>query len=250
MKVLFSMFKKLDKIIAEKQNHERWHTVWLRYRLPITVLLGWAIALVGLYGYLSHQLITPLAFSITVLTFITTSAWGPFLCILAYIIRPLLFFPATILTILSGVFFGFWGGSSIATVGALISAGVAYGIGHAYGPIPKGLSITAVKPWRQFLAHHPFEATLAMHLTFLPFDAVNYFSGLNRIGLMPFLGGVLFGIMPGVISFVSIGASVDVATLLHDGISINIVNPTLVWTSGTIFAISLVVAHTIRHFRA
>jgi uncharacterized membrane protein YdjX (TVP38/TMEM64 family) len=242
------MFKKLDSIITEKTNRERRGLVsYIKvYRFHTAVLAIWVSLIVGLYYYLSEQMITPLAFGVAIFVFITTSGWGPILFMMAYILRTILFFPTTIFTILAGLFFGFWGGFTLTFIGSIVSASVAYWIGRIYNRTLYKPSTSPLTKWRGFLVHNPFVATLVMHLTFLPFDAVNYFSGVMRIRFISFIIGVSLGILPGVISFVSIGASVNLEAVLRDGISVDIIDSKLIILSIFVFIFSLTIARLIK----
>ncbi len=54
-----------------------------------------------------------------------------------------------------------------------------------------------------------FETVLIMRLLFLPYDLVNYASGILRLRWLPFLLATALGSLPGTVSFVLLGASID-----------------------------------------
>ena len=61
------------------------------------------------------------------------SRWGILIFIVAYLIRPLIFFSATVLTILAGAIFGPVLGVLLTILSANAGAMIAYGIGRKFG---------------------------------------------------------------------------------------------------------------------
>lgn len=164
--------------------------------------------------------------------------------LLLFTIRPIFLIPATILTLLSGVFFNVSGGLPTALTGAVISATVGYWIGRAF-PLASGrVSSSQIKTWDNSLQKNPFNTSLIMHLTMLPFDAVNYFCGMLKIKFGPFLLGVAVGAIPGAINVVLIGASIDIEQVLAGTINLSVVNGWYILGAIVIFLAS----HAIRRY--
>ena len=54
-----------------------------------------------------------------------------------------------------------------------------------------------------------FEAVLITRFFFPPFDPVNYLAGFLSVGWKPFILATVLGSLPGTLSFVLLGASID-----------------------------------------
>jgi len=209
---------------------------------PKIFALGlWAVALYTIYNFkMTHNLsFTDIAVSL--FTFISGTAWGPLIYILAYAIRPLTFFPGTALTILSGIFFGIYEGIIYTIIGASLSATVAYFVGRFFSQNLNGIK-KLLGNWIAFLHERPFMAILTMRLTFFPFDLVAYGAGLFKIPYIPFLLGTITGTLLGITTFVSIGASLSVEEFIKNGITAEAIDSKFILLSAVIFALSLIVS--------
>jgi pyruvate/2-oxoglutarate dehydrogenase complex dihydrolipoamide dehydrogenase (E3) component/uncharacterized membrane protein YdjX (TVP38/TMEM64 family) len=182
--------------------------------------------------------------SLTIFNFITSTMWGPLLYIMIYTLRPLIFFPASALTILSGIFFGLWG-FVYTIIGANLSAMVAHSIGRFFSISPNKLP-TLMRNISGPLRTHPFMTILTMHLTFMPFDAVNYSAGIFRAPFLKHAAATLVGTILGTFTFVSIGASLDVEEYMKNGITADIIDGTFLVLSFAIFIVSLGIAQVLK----
>lgn len=174
--------------------------------------------------------------------------WGVFAYILVYLARPIVLFPASVLTIVGGILFGPVLGVLVVVVAANASAMIAYGVGRLLGrtpgrPEPAAATgeATLVRRWSSRMRDNSFETVLVMRLLFLPYDLVNYLSGVLRLRWMPFLLATALGSLPGTVSFVLLGASLD---RVDDGLG-GIDAPTLV-ASIVVFLVSLLIARLLR----
>ena len=212
---------------------------------PKIFALGiWSIALYTLYHF---KMVNDLSFTeiaVSLFSFISGTAWGPLIYILAYAIRPLTFFPGTLLTILSGVFFGIYEGIIYTIIGASLSATVAYFVGRFFSQSLNGIK-KLLGGWIDFLHERPFMAILTMRLTFFPFDLVAYGAGLFKIPYTPFLLGTITGTLLGITTFVSIGASLSVEEFILNGITAEAIDGKFILLSAIIFLLSLVVSRVI-----
>lgn len=142
-------------------------------------------------------------------------AVGAFLTV--SVLRPFVFFPATLLTVAAGLLFGPFFGVLVAATGANASAMVGHTIGSAFvGDVERDGRITA---WRARMTANGFESVLLMRLVFLPYDLVNYASGYLGVRRSQFLTATAIGSLPGTVSFVLLGASVG--SLTGESLSIN-----------------------------
>lgn len=214
---------------------------------PKVFALGiWAIALYTIYHF---KMVNNLSFTdiaVNLFSFISGTAWGPIVYILAYAIRPLTFFPGTILTILSGIFFGIYEGIIYTIIGASVSATVAYFVGRFFSQNLNGVK-KLLGHWINFLHERPFMAILTMRLTFFPFDLVAYGAGLLKIPYTPFLLGTITGTLLGITTFVSIGASLSVEEFIKNGITAEAIDGKFILLSAVIFALSLIVSKVVNN---
>src|SRR5688572_17290096 len=114
--------------------------------------------------------------------------YAPVAYIVIYTLRPLIFFPAMWLTILSGSLFGFWGGVIYTIIGENLSASLAYVLGRFFasddgeGENPLGM----LARWRALLDEQAFTSVLILRVIYAPFDVVNYGCGLLAVPWAPY----------------------------------------------------------------
>lgn len=224
-----------------------------RHGAKLVAAAFWLL-LIGSYGwyYRANGLTTETALSQIVM--LLSSPWGPLLYVLLYMLRPLLFFSATVLTVLSGAIFG--AGSllnlSLAILYTIIasnaSATVAYVVGRFFGQGLIQESATGnngfIQRYTERMRQNSFETVLVMRFLFLPYDLVNYLAGILRIDWGAFILATILGSIPGTIAFVAFGASIDIKELAMG--KTPAFNPWVLAFGGVIFVISLVIS---RHFK-
>lgn len=219
--------------------------VWLQRGAVATV---WIAAIVAWQVYQSS---TDLSTTETAQQFIDTVGgawWGVFAYVLVYLARPIVLFPASVLTVVGGILFGPVVGVAVVVVAANASAMIAYGVGRLLGRAP-GVPDTTPTPdeaslarrWSDRMRDNSFETVLIMRLLFLPYDLVNYLSGVLRLRWLPFLLATALGSLPGTVSFVLLGASLD---RVDEGLG-GVDAATLV-ASIVIFAGSVLIARVLR----
>lgn len=146
--------------------------------------------------------------------------WGPILYIIVYAIRPIIFFPATLLTTVSGALFGPIGGIIYTIIGENLSANFAFILGRYFGrhfvaEHERGW----VKKIDQKIQKNGFMTVLFMRLLYFPFDLTNYGCGLTSVRHRDYALATFVGILPGLITFVLLGASfTDPKNLIISGI--------------------------------
>lgn len=197
---------------------------WGKHGQKLIAAAFW-ILLVGGYTwyYQANNLTTETA--LLQLVDLFSSAWGPLLYIVLYALRPLIFFPATLLTLASGSIFGAGSLFNLAlavlytAIGANASAMIAYLVGRFFG---QGLlqeqasadgATSLIQRYTERMRQNSFETVLIMRFIFLPYDLVNYLAGILRIDWKAFLLATVLGSIPGTIAFVSFGASIDIKEL-------------------------------------
>jgi uncharacterized membrane protein YdjX (TVP38/TMEM64 family) len=167
--------------------------------------------------------------------------WAAIAYIALSVVRPLLLFPATLLTVAAGMMFGPVTAIVVAVIGANLSALVGHTVGRIIGPRSVGDNQSTINTWSERLRANSFETVLLMRLIFLPYDAVNYGCGWLAIQRRPFLIATALGSLPGTIGFVLAGRSI---TDLRAGVGA--IRPvTLIW-SIAIIVTSLIVARVLK----
>ncbi len=138
------------------------------------------------------------------------SILGPLAYILIYIIRPLILFPATLLTALSGALFGPVWGIFYTIIGENLSANVSYLIGRYFG---KNVMDSLVRKNRvipyldQGIYKNQFLSILILRLIYMPFDMVGFMAGFRHLRQLDYALGTFLGIIPGLVTFVLLGSS-------------------------------------------
>ncbi|MCP5042823.1 MAG: TVP38/TMEM64 family protein [bacterium] len=128
--------------------------------------------------------------------------------IVLYTVRPLILFPATLLTIASGLVFGPWLGILFTIIGENASANFAFRIARWLGRSWVDEREQGVfKIWDEKIRENAITSVVLMRLVYLPFDAVNYGCGLTSMRQRDFFIGTLLGIMPSLVSFVLLGGA-------------------------------------------
>ena len=162
-----------------------------------------------------------------------------------YAIRPLILFPATIMTALSGALFGFWWGVLYTIIGENLSANFAYSIGRFFGNSLK-LGNSLISRWAKALRKKPFESVLFMRLFYIPFDLTNYGSGILKIKWSAYFTATLIGIMPGLTTFVALGAAIDLEMFRKEGITFDALDPKYLTLSVVVFVSSIILSRYLK----
>ncbi|MCA9360487.1 FAD-dependent oxidoreductase, partial [Candidatus Kaiserbacteria bacterium] len=211
------------------------------------IILGaiWAIGLWQFYAYQQAHDMTVTETALMVFDFVSMTIWGPLIYILAYAIRPLTFFPGTLLTILSGVFFGFWTGTFLTIIAANISSSIAYVVGRYFGG-RLALEDSVIGKWVTVLREGPFISVLTTRLIFLPFDGVSYAAGILKLPFVSFLLATFVGTLLGIATFVSIGASLNIDVFRENGFSTDVIDDKFILISVVIFVASVGVSKLLK----
>lgn len=181
-----------------------------RHFVAITALLFWVIFIIAFYSYkISHDLsyfdlVKRLYF------YVAQNPVGPLIYILVYTLRPLLFFPSALLTLISGILYGFSGGIIFTIIGENASAGTGYLIGRLLGKKQADSDEKSImNDWQKNLKEHDFMAILIMRLIYMPFDLTNFICGWLHINWLRYTIATFLGIIPSVIIWVSISDSIE-----------------------------------------
>jgi uncharacterized membrane protein YdjX (TVP38/TMEM64 family) len=207
-----------------------------KHAQKIGALLFWALLIAAYQWYANINDLSPFDAIQNLLTFMQNGIWGVLIYILLYAIRPLLLFPATVLSVASGFVFGPFLGVGYTIIASNISSTIAFFVGHYFG---EGLlkddgSEGIVQRYARRMRENSFETVMIMRFIFLPYDAVSYLAGFLRIHYWAFILATALGSIPGTIAFVGFGASIET----FDG-ALPKLNPITLGFSVAIFIVSI-----------
>ncbi len=216
---------------------------WIQRAFVVTLWIG---AFVAFRSYRSANDLSTLGAGQEFIDAVEMAWWGVLAFGLAYLIRPIVLFPASVITVMGGLLFGPVAGVAVVVLFSNLSALLAYSIGRTLGGAPgaedgNNEAATLAKRWTNRLRTNSFESVFIMRLLFLPYDLVNYLSGALRIKWLPFIAATALGSLPGTISFVLLGASLERIDEGFGGI-----NPWSLVASVAIFMVSLGIARVVR----
>ncbi|WP_035186515.1 TVP38/TMEM64 family protein [Alteribacter aurantiacus] len=173
----------------------------------VLIYVGIALLLVGLYVVNQEVLnVSPEWLREWILSF----GWfAPVVYIIAYTFRPLILFPASVLSITGGLAFGPLFGTLYTLIGASGSAAVAFLVARKLGKNIAG------KEWKgkgeviqTQLEKRGFFYVLVLRLIPLfNFDLISYAAGVSKVRFSPFLFATIIGMTPGIFAFTFLGSS-------------------------------------------
>jgi uncharacterized membrane protein YdjX (TVP38/TMEM64 family) len=207
----------------------KWHS-WL-------ILGFWGLLLVAFWVYLSWSQQTPDQVLSLWLSSLAKHPYSAVFLFLVYLLRPLLLFPITILTVFAGFLYGPLLGTFYALLATLASSSLAYFMGRFFGRENKTQS-----SWMTSLRERSFETVLTSRLLFLPGDIVNYTCGFLRISFVAFIVATALGGLPGLLVGTLAGASIE-GQFDFRGIK---VNPWYIGASVGLLAVSLLGSYVLR----
>jgi len=137
--------------------------------------------------------------------------WAPVLFIALFAIRPLIFFPATILSLSAGALFGPITAVFILIIAENLSSLISYTVGKYFGKsILDSLDRNNrfIHSFEKYFHQNGFISVLMLRLLYAPFDLVGYFSGASNIAYRDFALATFIGILPGLITAAFLGGSI------------------------------------------
>lgn len=217
---------------------------WLRrHRQQLVAAVTWLGLLASYFGYTWVNHLSPFDVASRLPATLNATYWGPLIYVVLYVVRPFIFFPSTVLTILGGFVFGPVLGVAYTVIASNASTALAYLLGRFFGKglIPDQGSAHWIGRYTARLRERSFETVLIMRFIFLPYDLVTYAAGFLRIQFWPFMLATALGSIPGTLAFVGFGASIE----RFDG-SLPALNPMILLVSFALLAISLLLAYGFR----
>lgn len=140
---------------------------------------------------------------------LTFGGAAPVLFIFIYAVRPLILFPASVLSLTGGLAFGPVWGTVYTIVGATIGAVLSFWLARFLGN--KLVSTRSKEKWGKLekqLQQKGFIYILLLRLIpIFPFDLISYGAGVAKVNFTAFLFGTLLGIIPGTFAYNFLGSS-------------------------------------------
>jgi len=211
----------------------------------IIAAISWVFALILYWWYSDAHGLTPMQTMQVLINFVSTSPYGFPIYVLVYMIRPIFFFPATLVTMTATYLYGPVQGIAYALVASNLSSMIAYFIGRFFGGgfLQNINDDNLVGKYANRLRKDGFQTTLILRFLFLPYDLVSYFSGFLHIDLGWFMLATVLGSIPGTISFGMLGASIK-GDFASQSVTLD---PLALIISAAMFAVSIALYRVVRY---
>lgn len=135
--------------------------------------------------------------------------WAPLIYIIIYTVRPLIFFPASVLSIAGGLVFGAWLGTLYTIIGATSGALLSFYVAKTLGKklVKKEWSGKAAKIQQQMETNGFLYVLLFRLIPVINFDLISYLAAFAKVRFIPFALATLIGIIPGTFAYNFLGSS-------------------------------------------
>lgn len=215
-----------------------------RHRRRLIALVFWLVLLGGYQLYAWQIGLTPQEAAERLIQAMTFGAAGALIYVAFYASSRLVFFPPTLLTIVSGFVFGPVWGVVLAVLGANAAAVVSYLMGRYFGRGLLGPERTSGTLGRYAgrMRENGFESVLLLRLVFAPFDPVSILAGSLGIDWRRFVLATLLGSLPAILSLVFFGASLE-TDFAGSGFRLN---PWILLASTLLFVASLLLSRYLK----
>lgn len=179
----------------------------MRKKSAVLKIIAIIAAIVLLYWF-NHSVLklSPTEIRTWILSF---GWWAPLLYVVLYTIRPLILFPASLLSLTGGLAFGAFWGTVLTVIGAIAGALLSFAAARILGKSLVRMEWKGnMKKVQQQLEKRGLLYVLLLRLIPLfPFDLISYLCGVSTIRFRSFFIGTLFGIIPGTFAFNFLGSS-------------------------------------------
>lgn len=222
--------------MKENTNSNPLNSIYIK----ITAVVAWLILASIFFWYKTTNDLSYLELLSQGAEYFADSVSGVILFLLAYAIRPFILFPASILSVLAGVLYGPVLGIVYTVLGSNASASIAYGIGRFFGGESHPEETKTIGPWIEKAQKETFITVMIMRLIYLPYDLVNYLSGIAKIKWVPFAVATILATLPGTVTFVLLGSSLSLSDLMEAESLSDIASGINPWTLAASFALFIV----------
>jgi len=176
--------------------------------IKASFLLAILLAVLLLVYFVGVSRLTPESIRNLIISF---GWWGPVVYVFIYTIRPLLLFPAIILTLAGGLAFGPWWGTLYGVVGGLLGACLCFAIARLLGreKMKKYLGkFPQIEALDGQMDENGFHTMLIMRVVpIFPYDPVSYLAGLSNIRFRDYALATAIGMLPGAFAYNVLGYS-------------------------------------------
>jgi len=217
--------------------------------------IGTALLWLGIMvAFLSYKSVHDLSFedmALSLYNFLWAGIWWPILYILIYTIRPVVLFPGTFMTFMSGALFGFVGWLSYTLIGATFSALFAYVLWGVFGKkLLSGDDAGIIGSLKSKVDKEPFVSVLMTRLLFFPYDITNYACGFLKVKWKEFTLATFIGIIPGSAVFILAGAAFHNEKLTSFSEALQDIDVTLLYYAAGLFVITIGFAKVLKKVMA
>lgn len=135
--------------------------------------------------------------------------WAPIIYIIIYTVRPLIFFPASVLSIAGGLAFGAWLGTLYTIIGATLGALLSFSVAKTLGTrLARGKWTGNAGKIQSQMEHNGFFYVLLFRLIpVINFDLISYVAALAKVRFGSFALATFIGIIPGTFAYNFLGSS-------------------------------------------
>lgn len=134
---------------------------------------------------------------------------APVVFIVAYTIRPLVFFPASVLSLAGGLAFGTLWGTIYTVIGATMGVVLSFWIARHLGKniTQKNGKGNVAKIQHQLDKNGFYYVLMLRFIPLINFDLISYCAGISKVRFPSFFFGTLIGIIPGTFAYNFLGNS-------------------------------------------
>ncbi len=183
---------------------------WIRQHPGRLLALGiWFIAILIFRFLLAEQGITLTDFLRDIVKFVQSVWYGAIIYCLICILRPILFLPQTIFTLIAGRIFGVPLGFLTVYIATLILSGIFYSFARWLVDFDPDRNHSRLERFINPLRKHPIQTVITMELLFISNDIISTLAGSLKIPFGGFIKGVIIGVIPTALAGVTLGASFE-----------------------------------------
>lgn len=240
-----------DRFVVSTITNVKWELKYFFKENSLQIVTGliWITIVYSFFTYKAMHGLGVEQIALNIYNFIWSNMLiGPLIYITLYAIRPVVLFPATLMTVMSWALFGFWWGMAFTMVWENMSASFAYLLWRIFGKklIGKSGGVGIVADIKSKANEAPFMTILMTRLLFFPFDLVNYVSGFLKINFKWFFLATLVWIIPWASIFILAGSAFHSSTITSFNDALKNVDITLLYLAAVLFVLSIIVAKVLK----
>lgn len=182
--------------------------------------------------------------------FVSWNIWGPIIYVMAYAIRPIVLFPATLMTFMSWALFGLPLGMLFTLIWETLSACFAYFLGWVFGKKLLDDQAGGIIAWlKNKVNTEPFMSVLMARFLFFPFDLTNYACGFLKVKFPSYVLATAIGIIPWMTVFILAGSAFYGKELTSFSQALQDIDTRYLWCAAVLFIITLLFAKILKKIK-